>query len=138
MKTKESLYPVAIRLKELLIEVSPVIEEYTRQVCPQCHDVCCKQKHAIPEERDILYLRLIGLSMPSIDDRDHEETCQFLGEKGCIKPRWQRPLRCTWYFCEALLKAIDEGDQRKARRLIDMIKEIVHLSGKLTSVQNNS
>ncbi len=138
MKTKESLYPVATRLKELLIEVSPVIEEYTRQVCPQCQDVCCKQRHAIPEERDILYLGLIGLSMPSIDDRDPDGACQFLGDKGCIKPRWQRPLRCTWYFCEALLKAIDEGDQKKARKLIDMIKEIVHLSGRLTSVQNNS
>jgi hypothetical protein len=138
MKAKESLYQIATRLKELLIEVSPVIEEYTRQVCPQCQDVCCKQKHAVPEERDILYMRVIGLSMPSIDDRDPEETCQFLGEKGCTKPRWQRPLRCTWYFCEALLRAMDEGDQKKSRRLIDMINEIVHLSARLLEVKTDS
>jgi len=138
MKTEESLSSIATRLKELLIGVSPLIEEYTWQVCPQCQDVCCKQKHAIPEEKDILYMKLIGLPMSSLENRDPESPCQFLGEKGCIKPRWQRPLRCTWYFCEALLRAMDEGDQRKARRLIDMIKEIVNLSGKLTSVQNNS
>lgn len=122
---------IAERLKELLIEVSPLIEEYTQATCPLCEDVCCKQRHALPEEKDLLYMRLTGIPEYSLDNRGPEEPCQFLGAKGCIKPRWQRPLRCTWYFCERLLRAMDEGDQRKARRLIEMVKEIVELSGRL-------
>lgn len=121
----------AQRLKEILIEVSPLIEEYTRSICPLCNDVCCKQKHVIPEEKDQIYMKLIGIPEYNLDTRGPEEPCQFLGPKGCIRPRWQRPLRCTWYFCESLLKAMDDGDQRKARRLIEMIKEIVELSGRL-------
>lgn len=127
MKAEE----IAIRLKGLLTEVSPLIEEYTQRVCPLCEDVCCKQKHASPEERDLIYMKLTGISEYILEAPDPEEPCQFLGEKGCIKPRWQRPLRCTWYFCERLLKEMDQGDQRKARRLIEAIKEIIELSRKL-------
>ncbi|MFN3740940.1 MAG: hypothetical protein ACK4TF_09785 [Thermodesulfovibrionales bacterium] len=122
---------IAERLKEILIEVSPIIEEYTQTTCPLRDDVCCKQKHVIPEEKDRIYMKLIGIPGYSLDSRKEEEPCQFLGPEGCIKPRWQRPLRCTWYFCKRLLKAMDQGDQRKARRLIEMIKEIVELSGRL-------
>lgn len=122
---------IANKLKEILIEVSPIVEEYTQSVCPLCDDVCCKQKHGIPEEKDRIYLKLIGIPEYSLDGRGPEEPCQFLGSSGCIKPRWQRPLRCTWYFCERLITAMDEGDQRKARRLIELIKEIVELNRRL-------
>lgn len=123
---------IALQLKNLIIEVSPLIEEFTQKTCPYCKDVCCKQRHAIPEERDILYRKLLRLQPETFDNRDEDEPCQFLSNQGCIKPRWQRPLRCTWYFCDSLLKAIDEGNQKKARRLIEQIKSIVELSRLLT------
>ncbi len=122
---------IAKELKEILIEASPLIEDYTRITCALCEHVCCKQRHAIPEEKDLIYMKLAGIPEYSLDNRGPEEPCQFLGPAGCMKPRWQRPLRCTWYFCERLLKTMDEGDQRKARRLIEIIKEIVELSRRL-------
>lgn len=121
---------IAFKLKYLLIEVSPLIEELTQKICPQCNDVCCRQKHVIPEEKDRIYLKITGAEY-SVEDRDPEGLCQFLGERGCVRPRWQRPLRCTWYFCDSLLKEMDERDQRKVRRLIEIIQEIVKLSGML-------
>lgn len=41
----------------------------------------------------------------------------MMGQQGCTQPRWLRPFRCTWYFCDPLIKALDEGSQRKARKL---------------------
>ncbi|MCX7793882.1 MAG: hypothetical protein N2257_05705 [Thermodesulfovibrionales bacterium] len=133
MNSKE----IAVRLKELLIEISPLIEEYTSYICPLCQDVCCKQKHAIPEEKDLIYMKLTGIPEYTLDGRGPEENCQFLGEKGCIKPRWQRPLRCTWYFCSSLLRAMDEGDQKKARKLTELIRDMVELSGRLRNISLN-
>ncbi len=126
---------IARRLKEALIEVSPAIEEFTSMICPLCTDVCCRQKHAFPEERDLLFMKFLNTPFIIPDGRDPEGPCQFLGERGCIKERWQRPLRCTWYFCEDLLKAMDEAQQKKVRRLIGLIKEIVLLSKELLESQ---
>ena len=45
----------AERLKSRLVEISPLIEEYTAAVCPGCRDVCCKQRHGIMNDQDRRY-----------------------------------------------------------------------------------
>ncbi len=122
----------ADKLKQLLIESSPLIEEYTAAVCPDCTDVCCRQKHGLYLERDILYLSALGVVAPPRDDsRPPEGPCQFMGARGCVKPRWLRPFKCTWYFCGPLLAALDEGPQRRARRLSAHLQEMILLFDKL-------
>ncbi len=118
----------AQELKELLVRFSPLIEEYTKKVCPVCTDVCCKQKHGMLQERDGVYLAALG-----VETSVHDPTlpldgpCQFLGPAGCVKPRWQRAWKCTWYFCEALIEAMDEGPQREARELTRMMERMMEL-----------
>jgi hypothetical protein len=42
-----------------------------------------------------------------------------------------RPFKCTWYFCEPLLSALNNGPQRKARRLTEDFEEMLRLYGAL-------
>jgi hypothetical protein len=119
-------------LKDLLIETSPLIERYTGEVCPACTDVCCKQKHGVFRERDRIYLNALGADVPLYDkSMAPEGPCQFLGPGGCARPRWLRPFKCTWYFCDPILQAMSEGQGRENRRFIEMLREMVRLYGEL-------
>lgn len=118
----------ARRIKDLLTSLSPLIEEHTRLVCPACTDVCCRQKHGMPKEKDRAYFTALGIeNEPPEPSRGPDAPCRFLGPAGCSKPRWQRAWKCTWYFCEPLLQAMNEGPQRKARRISELITAILAL-----------
>jgi len=113
-------------LQQLMIESSPLIEEYTRELCPGCTDVCCKQKHGIHRERDVIYLGALGIDIPLRDPiRPPEGPCEAIGERGCTHPRWLRPFKCTWYFCDPLLEAMNDGPQKKARLLSRVMTEMI-------------
>ncbi len=118
----------AEKIKELLIEISPLIEEYTALVCPDCRDVCCRQRHGIMNEQDLRYLAALNMPRPVYDPGQLPDgPCQFMGAEGCMSPRWLRPWRCTSYFCDALITAMNAGPQKKARRLSALIQEIVDI-----------
>jgi hypothetical protein len=122
----------ADKLKLLLIESSPFIEEYTTHVCPGCTDVCCRQQHGLYRERDLRYLHALGVTPPQRDaTRPLDGPCECMGPRGCALPRWMRPFKCTWYFCEPLLKALDESPPRKARQLSAMLQNMADLYGEL-------
>ena len=118
----------AAALKKLLIDSSALIEEYTALVCPDCTNVCCRQKHGIYREGDIRYLEELGEPVPQRDPaRSEEGPCEAMGPRGCIQPRWLRPFKCTWYFCDPLIAALDEGPQKKARKLAGMMQDMIDL-----------
>ncbi len=122
----------AQRLKQLLIESSPLIEEYTRQVCPSCTDVCCRQRHGMFTAADRAYIAALDEEVPTHDPRlSLDGACQFMGPSGCVKPRWQRAWKCTWFFCGPLLAALSEGPQKKMRQLSAMLEEMGRLYGEL-------
>jgi hypothetical protein len=50
-----------------------------------------------------------------------------MGPQGCIQPRWLRPFKCTWYFCEPLLAAMAADRQKKARRISALLQEMIDL-----------
>lgn len=118
-------------LRMLFEEISPLIEGYTSEVCPDCEDVCCKQKHAYYDSEDMICISALGLSSPEYSERGLEEPCEFLSFNGCSRPRWQRPFRCTWYFCEPLLRHMSDGPGRPHRRLVSLLQDIVELRGNL-------
>jgi len=123
-------FTAAQKLKNLLTEVSLLIEEYTAAVCPGCHDVCCKQRHGMMNDLDRRYTGTLGESVPSYDpQRSLDGPCQFMGNEGCTIPRWRRPWRCTSYFCVPLLMAMEQGPQKKARQISALIQEIVDIRG---------
>ncbi len=133
-----STIDAALNLKELLIRTSPLIEEYTRAVCPACTDVCCKQKHCVYRERDVIYLKALGMEIPPHDaTRPQECPCQFLETSGCTLPRWRRPFKCTWYFCEPIIKAMEEGPPKTARTLLATLQEMIPLFDQLKEGKDN-
>ena len=135
----EEIRSCAEQLKELLIEISPLIEEYTAMVCPGCRDVCCRQEHGTFKKIDKIYHEILGTSTPRIDpSRDPRSPCRFMGPAGCIQPRWLRPLKCTWFFCESLLTAMNEGPQKKARTLSKALQNIVDLVRELEKNETTS
>jgi len=116
---------IAQRLKTLYDEISPLIEEFTQEVCPECQSVCCKHRHGRFEPLDEKFIEALGVDIPrATDDRDDDDWCEFLTETGCQKPRWQRPFRCTWYFCEALLQYMPEKSPKRLRKLQRLLQEI--------------
>jgi hypothetical protein len=120
------------KMKRLLIESAPLIEDYTWEVCPACAEVCCKQKHGVFRENDIGYLHALGLEAPQRDQgRPAEGPCEWMGPRGCNRPRWLRPFKCTWFFCGPLLKAMNDGPSRKARQLSTMLQKMADLYGEL-------
>ena len=58
---------------------------------------------------------------------DDTEPCRHLGPRGCGLPRWQRPYRCTWYFCDALLQRMPSCDPRGYRAFVDRLKALGEL-----------
>lgn len=97
----------ASELKSSLIEIEPFIERYTTSICPHCENVCCIDRHGSYEAEDIAFLKALGQSPPNMKQKPSDtEPCRYLGNKGCSLPRWQRPFRCTWYFCVPLLEYI--------------------------------
>ncbi len=123
---------IAHRVKQLLIESSPLIEEYTAAVCPGCTDVCCRQKHGLYRKSDLRYLCALGETVPGRDEaRPLEGPCEMMGPQGCVQPRWMRPFNCTWYFCDPLLASLNNGPQKKARRLAALMQELIDRYGEL-------
>jgi len=115
-----------VSLKEALEKISPLIEKYTGAVCPGCVKVCCAARHGKPEREDILFFESIAYNWRS-SSGSGDDPCEFLGQRGCVLQRWQRPFRCTWYFCEPLLALMRESGGREYRRLVQELENLVTL-----------
>jgi hypothetical protein len=119
---------IAQEIKDLLSDLSPRIEQHTAVVCPSCSQVCCRQEHGRLRAQDIAYLAALGEPVPAEDPgRDPSGPCRFLGAQGCTRRRWQRAWKCTWFFCDTLLRSITEGPQREARELTRLMNRVMEL-----------
>ena len=123
---------IAQKLKQLLIESSPLMEEFTAVVCSDCGDVCCRQKHGLyPGEGHCLSAGAWREYTGAGNARPLEGPCESMGPYGCALPRWQRPFKCTWYLCEPLLAALNSSPPRKLRQLSALLQEMIDLYGML-------
>ena len=111
-------------------ELSPYIEKHTGRVCPTCAKVCCANRHGTPEQEDFLFFAALGVEAePASGPPD--AVCSLLGGTGCALPRWRRPFRCTWYFCEPLLDSMRRGNGREYRLFVAGLARLVELRGRL-------
>ncbi|MCL4457902.1 MAG: hypothetical protein M1406_10995 [Nitrospirae bacterium] len=108
--------------------IDSFIQKNTAEVCPSCKNVCCVNKHGFYDYEDLIYVYALGLTPPSYKEGMKDtEPCQFLSESGCNIERSIRPFRCNWYFCDALLKHIENGPAKPYRAFIKQLDEIVDL-----------
>jgi hypothetical protein len=115
------------RQAETLIKaISPLIERYTSVLCPECTSICCIDRHSRFDRSDIIFMAALGKQIPeespAITDTD---ACRFLGRSGCNLKRSQRPYRCTWFFCSALLDLIiQQATAAEYRKFMEMLQKI--------------
>ncbi len=125
VKASEKVRALARELKEIISRLDPLIETYTAKVCPTCQDVCCSQTNAYHDFADLVLLLAAGHRPPPYEHhRRLLDPCQFMGAKGCILPRWQRPYRCTWYFCSPLVEAMEAQPPKRYRRILAQISHM--------------
>lgn len=97
----------AAEAMELIEAISTDIEQHTATICVHCTGVCCIDRHARYDLSDRIFLAALGLTVPEYASRIEETApCRFLGNCGCSLRRFQRPYRCTWFFCAPLLDHI--------------------------------
>jgi len=111
------------------------IEALTQAVCPSCQDVCCISRHGRAAADDLVYMNALAIQAPLGESKrpDHA-ACHHLGPSGCRLPRYQRPYRCTWYFCSPLLEAMDEMKPRQARALEARLARLSSLRTRMMEV----
>lgn len=118
-------------MKEAYEAVSPFIEKHTARVCPSCEKVCCIDRHGTHEEEDLSFLAALGASAPPGSPREDDTLpCRHLSRTGCSIPRWLRPFRCTWYFCERLLEEMPRENPREYRLFMEDLSRLQALRGK--------
>jgi len=132
---QDQLAPVmdlAPALEAAYQRLDPLIQEYTAKVCPYCGTICCANKFGFPEFGDVVVFLSLGLDIPKYRlDINYEEICQFIGEKGCVLSRPNRPYRCTWYFCDPLLVQLEIGPAIHYRNFIKDLQELSRARGEL-------
>lgn len=122
----------ALIMKKYYDDFDPFLQRYTAKVCPYCGTVCCANKFGFPEFADVVSFLSLGLPIPRYDlNVDEEAICQFIGGKGCILHRIQRPYRCTWYFCDPLMVQIDVGPAKHYRKFIQDVQDLGRARGDL-------
>jgi hypothetical protein len=129
MRIKSPLsHEIAEAMREAYDAVSPFIELHTSRVCPLCQRVCCIDRHGTHEPEDLAVIEALSESPPQEKPLEPDtRPCRQLGPTGCSLKRWQRPYRCTWYFCDALLEEMPREDPRAYREFIGRLRLLQEL-----------
>jgi len=128
----DSIEDLAIDIKEAFKTVSPFIEKHTAIVCPDCNHLCCKDKHGRHDQDDIKFLKAINEAVPPAQpDRNESGPCRYMSEKGCFLERYLRPFRCTHFFCDPLLKSLENDNAKLYRAFVEYLQYLIALRQKL-------
>ena len=135
MLKKEVHKEIVHELKNAFSAVSPFIEKHTSIVCPECEKVCCIDKHGRYDKDDLVFMKALGIEIPH-DPSDREETalCRFLNKNGCSRQRRERPFRCTHFFCNPLLKSLENDNAKLYRAFIGDLQYLVDVRRKLLDI----
>jgi len=119
----------AEKAEEIIEAISPIIESHTARVCPDCTSVCCVNRHSRFDYSDVIFMSSLNREIPADDPAvAFTDPCRFLGVRGCIRKRSERPYRCTWFFCSPLLEVIgDQMPRAEHRKFMEMLRRITEL-----------
>jgi hypothetical protein len=112
----ETMRRRAEEVRRLLSGLDAFIQERTARLCPACRTVCCRWENCRYDASDLVYLSALGMRVPEFT-AGLEETgpCRFLAPTGCVMERDERPFRCTWHFCDALVAYLSDEPQKPVR-----------------------
>lgn len=98
------------------------LERLAALSCSGCAKVCCRDMHSVHDRVDLEFLSALGAQKPirATPTEGGAGPCRFIKREGCSLPRWMRPYKCTWFFCEEALEALEalqEDEPGRARGL---------------------
>ncbi|MBI5073790.1 MAG: hypothetical protein HZB62_01255 [Nitrospirae bacterium] len=125
----QSTRHAAEKAEETIEAISLIIESHTARVCPDCRSVCCVNRHSRFDYSDVIFMSSLGREIPADDPAvEFTDPCRFLGARGCLRKRSERPYRCTWFFCSPLIEVIEEqmplAEHRKFMKMLRRITEL--------------
>jgi hypothetical protein len=130
---------IAHEIKETFALVSPFIEKHTSLVCPECEKVCCADKHGCYDSDDLFFLNSLGIEVSQDGpERNEEGSCRYITDKGCSLQRWMRPFRCTFFFCDRLLKSIEDDNAKLYRAFTGYFQYLVSLRQRLLGQETDN
>jgi hypothetical protein len=127
---------IAREMRETFEIISPYIDKHTSGVCHVCREVCCTDRHGIYDGDDLLFLSTLGIKIPMDEDEHNtEDPCRYITKNGCKLERWMRPFRCTFFFCDALLKSLESDNAKLYRAFISYFNHLVSLRQRLIEAE---
>lgn len=122
------LFNSAVLLKKAIETIDAFMQKHTAEVCPNCRNACCINRHGYYDYADLIYIQALGLKPPAYKkDVSDTDCCQFLSAAGCTIERSLRPFRCNWYFCGALLKSMEDGAAKPYRQFQKEFQKVIEL-----------
>lgn len=119
---------IAHDLREAFNAVSPYIEKHTSIVCPDCKNLCCADRHGRYDSDDIIFIEALGAdAAQEHNDRDEDSPCRFMIDTGCSLVRWMRPYRCTFFFCDDLLKSLENDNAKLYRAFTHYFQHLIRV-----------
>jgi hypothetical protein len=119
--------------------VDPFIEQMTTVVCHECREVCCRWENCRYDATDLVHLVTLGIAAPVYSEGLPDQgPCRYLASWGCIMTRTERPFRCTWHFCGALVSHMAQKPQKAVRSFSIRFQEIQAIRQEMMALQLES
>ena len=130
-----SLKPVvtlARRARTRLESIFEFLDDLSTETCSRCPDPCCLTASPWFDFRDLIYLHLNRLRIPSSQTIDaYRADCRYLSAGGCILSRSIRPWICTWYLCPVQTANLEKRGPDQYETFKRTVKEIKRLRQQL-------
>ena len=126
----DDLKKAGVIAHSILDEMTGIFPEMDRlcvATCPSCKEPCCGVATLWFDFRDLIFLHLNDIPIAKAQPLNHYGAhCRYLGARGCILRREERPWICTYYLCPSQTYLL----RRKNRKIY---KEY---DGKLEAIKN--
>ena len=130
-----SLQPVVMiarRTRAHLESIFELLDDLSTETCFRCPDPCCLTASPWFDLRDLIYLHLNCLRIPSSQTIDaHRSDCRYLSAGGCTLSRSIRPWICTWYLCPVQTVNLEKRRPVQYENFKRTVKEIKMLRRQL-------
>ena len=116
---------LAVSLRVRLESIFSLLDDLCLETCPRCPDPCCLNASPWFDFRDLLFLHLNSLAIPSSQTIETSKAvCRYYRPQGCTLPRISRPWICTWYLCSVQTANLNSRRATQRKDLTVAVNEI--------------
>ena len=102
VQSSARLLTVARKIDHLLSEVIALQRQYVERICPECEPSCCKRVSRLFNEKDLVFVKVLGPNGGLRRRLKGKRGCPYLSSTGCLLEPKARPFTCHRYLCSRL------------------------------------